>query len=232
VNQRRSSFVVVSAAIHGALILAVLAASVFAPGPPVFAPGLWQSMLAYHQPDRLVRVEDINLPAPKQSRTAAKGNAGPTNAAIPAPVQAPDGVRPETGREDAVVRAPGILTTIEQGSDSVDVVGTTETPLPPPAVVRPPVRLHSGIDPPRKIVDASPVYPALARQSRVEGMVILEVVIDDNGAVTSTRVLRSVPLLDQAATEAVQRWRFAPARLNGDAIPIVMTVTINFTLKP
>ena len=231
-NQRRSSFVVVSAAIHGALILAVLVASAFAPGPPVFAPGLLQSMLAFHEPDRLVRVEDINLPAPKRSRSAAKGNAVQTNAAMPAPVQAPDGVRPETGREEAALRAPGILTAIEQGSGSVDGVGTTELPLPPPTVVRPPSRLHSGIDPPRKIVDVSPVYPTLGRQSRAEGIVVLEVVIDEHGDVTSTRVLRSVALLDQAAVEAVRRWRFAPARLNGEAIPVVMTVTVNFTLRP
>ena len=67
--------------------------------------------------------------------------------------------------------------------------------------------------------------------SRVEGVVILDVIIDDHGTVTSTRVLKSVALLDQAAIDAVRQWRFTPARLNGEAIPIVMTVTVSFRLQ-
>ncbi len=60
---------------------------------------------------------------------------------------------------------------------------------------------------------------------------ILDVIIDDHGTVTSTRVLKSVALLDQAAIDAVRQWRFTPARLNGEAIPIVMTVTVSFRLQ-
>jgi protein TonB len=71
----------------------------------------------------------------------------------------------------------------------------------------------------------------LARDSRVEGVVILDVIIDEHGTVTSTRVLKSVALLDQAAIDAVRLWRFTPARLNGEAIPIVMTVTVSFRLQ-
>ena len=62
-------------------------------------------------------------------------------------------------------------------------------------------------------------------------MVILETVIDANGGVESVRVLRSVSLLDQAAVDAVKQWRFTPAMLNGQAVPVVMTVTVNFTLQ-
>ena len=60
---------------------------------------------------------------------------------------------------------------------------------------------------------------------------ILETVIDTSGNVTSVRVLRGDPLLDQAAVDAVQQWKFKPATLNGDAIPVVMTVTIQFRLE-
>ncbi len=76
-----------------------------------------------------------------------------------------------------------------------------------------------------------PVYPPLARSSRVEGVVILEAVLDATGRVDSVRVLRSIPLLDQAAVDAVRQWRFTPARLNGVPVPVVMTVTVNFTLR-
>jgi len=61
--------------------------------------------------------------------------------------------------------------------------------------------------------------------------VILDVIIDEHGVVTSTRVLKSVAFLDQAAVDAVRQWRFTPARLNGEAIPIVMTVTVTFRLQ-
>ena len=59
----------------------------------------------------------------------------------------------------------------------------------------------------------------------------LETVIDEAGNVTSARVLRGHPLLNQAALDAVQRWKLTPARLNDEAIPVVMTVTVQFTLQ-
>jgi protein TonB len=65
----------------------------------------------------------------------------------------------------------------------------------------------------------------------VQGVVILEAVIDETGRVTNVRVLRSIPLLDQAATQAVRQWQFAPTLLNGEPVPIVMTVTVSFELK-
>jgi protein TonB len=77
----------------------------------------------------------------------------------------------------------------------------------------------------------APLYPVVARQAHIEGVVILEAVLDDQGRVESVRVLRSIPLLDQAAVDAVRQWRFTPALLNGQAVPVVMTVTVNFTLQ-
>jgi protein TonB len=84
---------------------------------------------------------------------------------------------------------------------------------------------------PVKTVHVAPVYPAIAQSARVQGVVILEAVLDARGRVDSVRVLRSIPLLDQAAVDAVQQWRFTPALLNGQAVPVVMTVTVDFTLQ-
>ena len=123
---------------------------------------------------------------------------------------------------------------IERGVGSVDGIGIAESvpaAPPAPATLQGPQRLHQGIQAPRKTVDVAPKYPTLARDSRVEGIVILDVIIDEHGSVTSTRVLKSVALLDQAAIDAVRQWRFTPARLNGEAIPIVMTVTVTFRLQ-
>jgi protein TonB len=65
----------------------------------------------------------------------------------------------------------------------------------------------------------------------VQGAVIVEAVIDGNGSVAATRVVRSIPLLDQAALDAVKQWKFTPALLNGAPTPVVVTMTVNFTLK-
>ena len=76
-----------------------------------------------------------------------------------------------------------------------------------------------------------PIYPQEALDARVSGMVIIEAVIDTQGNTRAAKVLRSIPMLDQAATEAVNQWRFQPTLLNGVAVPVIMTVTVNFTVQ-
>ena len=66
----------------------------------------------------------------------------------------------------------------------------------------------------------------------MQGIVILEATLDAHGDVVAARVLRSIPLLDGPALDAVRKWRFTPGRLNGEAVPVIMTVTVNFTLAP
>lgn len=116
---------------------------------------------------------------------------------------------------------------------SVAGLGITTLEPAPVARSRPaaPVRLHAGIRAPRKIVDVAPVYPEIALRTRREGVVILEATIDARGTVQSASVLRSVPLLDQAAIDAVRQWRFEPALLNEQPISVIMTVTVRFALR-
>ena len=96
-----------------------------------------------------------------------------------------------------------------------------------------PTRLKAGgaIKPPQKIHDVRPVYPDDAQAAGVEGVVILDIVISTEGSVIATSVLRSVPMLDDAAEHAVMQWRFEPTLLNGEPVEIEMVVTINFTLS-
>jgi TonB family protein len=93
------------------------------------------------------------------------------------------------------------------------------------------LRVGGAIRQPRKIKDVPPVYPAIARTARVQGVVIVEASIDATGNVSDVRILRSIPLLDQAAVDAVKQWQYEPTLLNGSAVPIIMTVTVNFTLR-
>ncbi|HSC28276.1 MAG TPA: TonB family protein [Vicinamibacterales bacterium] len=94
-----------------------------------------------------------------------------------------------------------------------------------------PVRVGGNVKPPLKIRDVRPVYPAEARDEGVQGVVIIEAVLDTSGGVREAKVLRSIPLLDQAALDAVHQWQFTPTLLNGVAVPVIMTVTVNFTLQ-
>lgn len=76
----------------------------------------------------------------------------------------------------------------------------------------------------------NPVYPTEAQAKRVQGVVILEAVVGENGRVRDVRVLRSIPPLDEAAIEAVKQWEYQPTMLNGRAVPVVVTVTVQFTM--
>jgi protein TonB len=93
-----------------------------------------------------------------------------------------------------------------------------------------PVRVGGNLKPPTKLRNVPPVYPPIAQQTGVQGVVILEITLDTTGMVRDATILRSIPLLDQAAIDAVKQWQFTPSYMNGQAVPVVMTVTVNFTL--
>ncbi len=104
--------------------------------------------------------------------------------------------------------------------------------VPPPTPARKdPLPVGGNIRPPARVVYVQPVYPQIALAARKEGTVILQAVIDENGSVREVKVLRSVPLLDDAAVQAVSQWKFTPTLLNGAPVPVVMTVTVGFTLQ-
>jgi TonB family protein len=94
------------------------------------------------------------------------------------------------------------------------------------------IRVGGNVRTPIKTRDVRPIYPAEAQAARISGVVILEVRISPEGLVEDARVLRSIPMLDQAAIDAVMQWRFRPTLLNGRSVPVIMTVTVNFVLDP
>jgi TonB family protein len=94
-----------------------------------------------------------------------------------------------------------------------------------------PVRAVGEIKPPRLIKEVKPIYPEDARQKRVEGTVILEATTDIYGRVQRVEVLRSIPLLDQAAIDAVRQWIYEPEIIEGKPRGIIFTITVTFKLK-
>jgi protein TonB len=81
-----------------------------------------------------------------------------------------------------------------------------------------------------KIRDVKPTYPALARQARIQGTVVLQAVISKEGAIENLKVLSGHPMLVPAAIDAVKQWKYKPYILNGEPVEVDTQVTVNFTL--
>ena len=149
-----------------------------------------------------------------------------------APVEAPSEIRPESGISSGGEGVPGgVEGGVPGGVVGGIVGGVPEAPPPPPPPPAAPVRVGGNIKPPTKTKDIRPVYPPIAQSARVQGVVIIEATIGPGGKVQDARVLRSIPLLDQAALDAVRQWEYTPTLLNGVPVPVIMTVTVNFTLQ-
>jgi len=111
---------------------------------------------------------------------------------------------------------------------SVVVAVTAHTGYKVPTVLR----AGGAIKPPTRLVNVAPEYPQEAQDAKIQGVVILEATIAEDGSVKEIEVLRSIPELDGAAADAVKQWRFEPTLMNGVAVPIKITTTVNFTLAP
>jgi protein TonB len=151
-----------------------------------------------------------------------------------APVEAPKEIVPEAPSSTAGISTGvpgGVEGGVPGGVMGGVVGGLPEAPPPPPPPPTAPVRVGGNIKPPTKTRDVRPVYPPIAQSARVQGVVIIEATIGADGRVKEAKVLRGQPLLDQAALDAVKQWTFTPTLLNGVPVPVIMTVTVNFTLQ-
>ena len=140
---------------------------------------------------------------------------------------APHSPASPVGGAALVMSAPGESPTGMVGS----ILG--RVPDEAPASQRPgptsgPLRVGNAIRSPTKLVDVRPVMPEIAQQANVRGVVIVELTVDPAGNVAGARVLRSIPLLDAAALEAVKQWKYAPTVFNGVPVSLVITATVNF----
>lgn len=179
----------------------------------------------------VIQAHALPPPPPPKSTRPADVRVNP-NAA---PLVAPSSIEPERPAEavDPGLAAPGIGT-IDGVPGGIDLGGRVPQPVeppPPPPQARQLYRPGGDISEPKKIVHVAPAYPQIALMSRVQGVVILEATISETGTIENVRVLRSHPLLERAAVEAVRQWRYTPTRLNGQPVPIIMTVTVHFTIE-
>jgi protein TonB len=140
-----------------------------------------------------------------------------------APVEAPREIKPEPPKALVTQTAP-----IAGGIPGGAAPMLAAPPPPPPSA---PVRVGGEIQAPKKIHDVPPQYPAVARQAKISGIVIIDAIIGKDGSVRDAKVLRGNPLLNQAATDAVTQWKYTPTLLNGQPVEVAMTVTVTFSLQ-
>lgn len=208
---------------HAVIVVAILVAPIFAtanlPDP--------------HRPltfETVTPIEAPAIPVTPRSQTTP-----PATTAQTIPVIPPQGLPPDVPQSDMPPPIPGAC--ISCGVVGIPVgdgvvLGDLPAPPPPPAPARhEPVRIGGVIRPPTRVNYVAPVYPQIALASRKEATVILEAVIDEKGSVRELRVLRGHPLFDDASMRAVTQWQFTPTLLNGTTVPVVMTVTVSFSLQ-
>ena len=120
--------------------------------------------------------------------------------AFVAPVEVPQEIMPEDGLDLGVEGGVpgGVEGGVPGGVVGGVVGGLPDAPPPPPQQA---IRVGGQIKEPRKLKNVAPVYPDIAKQARVQGVVILECTISPQGKVTDVKILRGIPLLDQAAIE-------------------------------
>ena len=93
-----------------------------------------------------------------------------------------------------------------------------------------PLRVGGDVREPQRVYGIAPVYPEAATAARVQGDVVLEVLVGVDGTVQDLRVLRSIPLLDQAALDTVRTWVFSTTLVDGVPREVITNVTVNFSL--
>ena len=224
------STVLVSLAAHVIVLVAIVVVPLFG---SVELPPISTRITAFVKATAYQRVPEAAAPSAARSTTPAASSApapASTASSAAAPISAPTGIA--AGEAPSLPTASGVV----GGLDGVTgaVFGQRSegvlTPPPPPVPTPTPrtVRVGGQIQAPRKLRHVAPVYPQIAQQARVTGTVILEAVLSPTGAVSDVKVLRSVPLLDQAAVDAVRQWSYAPTLLNGTPVSVLMTVTVRF----
>lgn len=103
---------------------------------------------------------------------------------------------------------------------------------PPVAEPEGPIHVGGDVTKPEKLSAPQPQYTEIARKARIQGVVIVQAIIDKQGAVTNVKVLKGLPMgLSEQAVEAIKKWKFKPATLNGKPVDVYYNLTVNFRLQ-
>jgi len=183
----------------------------------------------------------LTAPPPPPTRPDLPAHAVTSHTSSPAPLDALT-APPVIPRHAAMVdnRPPGDVEISSSDSKSgrgvMDLLRGLATP--PPLLIKPepkarpgPVRISAGVAAGRLIAPIRPVYPAIAREARVGGTVVVEATISAQGLVEHARAVSGPPILAVAALNAIAQARYEPFRLNGEPVEVATTINVIFKLE-
>jgi protein TonB len=170
-------------------------------------------------------------------------NASAATATMTTPTSIPDVIDRTANGAGVTIDAPSIPgLPVAYGSPTLianvgtAAVGETAVPVgppppPPPPVNAKPARIGGDVQAAKLLYQVKPVYPALAKITRTQGVVVLDALISKEGSIESLRVISGHPLLTSAAMDAVKQWKYLPTMLDREPVEVVTTVTVTFTLQ-
>jgi len=168
-------------------------------------------------------------PACKACNSAGKTKPGVMSIMAP-PTKVPEGLQESSIDLDGLTG--GDPNGVDGGLVGSQGTGQVIGGLPPVVHQDPPaVRVGGIVKEPLKLHNVAPVYPHSAVAAHIEGSVAVEFTITPQGRVAAVKVVKSHPLFDQAAIDAVRQWIYTPTLLNGVPVPVLMTVTVNFSFR-
>jgi len=157
---------------------------------------------------------------------------------VPDTIPSPDGELPMIEAGDygpGPVLPGGLLSGIPGGEVAPTIPNGFSAPEPPPPppspVAKTPIRVGGTLQAAKLIRRIEPAYPEMALRARIQGVVLLEVLVGAEGGVENVRLIRGHPLLNAAAVAAVSQWKYSPTLLNGEPVPVIATVTVRFVLN-
>jgi protein TonB len=171
-----------------------------------------------HEPERLKITKKKPVPVPQPEPVSPVPENGPETTAV-------EVVNAQAGIAAGAVggEAGGVIGGVKGGVSGGVIGGTGTGPLPVGQVANPPLLISRVV----------PEYPRPARQQGIEGLVVLEAILDLEGRIEDhIKILHSIPLLDEAAMRALRRWRFRPARdRDNRPVRVILEVPVRFVLK-
>jgi protein TonB len=138
---------------------------------------------------------------------------------------------PDMGAVGMAGGVPGGVAGGSMGGVLGGVIGGMGAPPPPKPKQSGPLRVGGNVQAAKIINRVQPVYPPLARQTRISGTVRLHAIISKDGTIQQLEVVSGHPLLQQAALDAVRQWRYQPTLLNGDPVEVDTTIDVIFSLN-
>jgi protein TonB len=211
----------VSTLLHVVLVLAAVVAPLL----------MRESLPAPTSGVRAFFAEPLAIPPPPPpaaaapARQAPKAPAPAEKATLTPPIETSDVVVPETAAD---LGAPGGETGGVEGGVPGGVVGGIVEALPEVKAEPPIVHVGGAVREPTKVKHVNPVYPEVAARAMVQGSVVVELQVSTQGRVTDARIVKGIPLLNDAALAAVRQWVYTPPLVDGVPVRLIMTVTVRF----